>query len=55
MLSKYINKAIRYAKYELLTEDNSIYGEIPHSDINKIFLMKILKQANLSKEEWISL
>lgn len=29
MLLEYIDKAMRHAKYELLSDDNSYYGEIP--------------------------
>ena len=29
MLNKYIEKALRQAKYEILSDDNSFYGEIP--------------------------
>ncbi|CAN5258255.1 hypothetical protein BH20ACI1_BH20ACI1_17510 [soil metagenome] len=28
MLSRYIQKALRQAKYEILSDDNSFYGEI---------------------------
>lgn len=28
MLNKYIQKALRQAKYEILSDDNSFYGEI---------------------------
>ena len=30
MLVKYIQAALRHAKYELLAADGSFYGEIPH-------------------------
>jgi predicted RNase H-like HicB family nuclease len=29
MLTHYIQTAMRYAKYEILTDDGSYYGEIP--------------------------
>ena len=29
MLQNYINKALNRAKYEILPEDGSVYGEIP--------------------------
>ncbi|MBU1106260.1 MAG: type II toxin-antitoxin system HicB family antitoxin [Candidatus Riflebacteria bacterium] len=29
MLTKYIEAALKHAKYELLEEDNCFYGEIP--------------------------
>ena len=29
MLSEYLRAAMRHAKYELLSEDGSFYGEIP--------------------------
>lgn len=29
MLNKYIQKALHKAKYEILSDDNSFYGEIP--------------------------
>lgn len=29
MLSQYINAAMRQAKYEILSDDGSFYGEIP--------------------------
>jgi predicted RNase H-like HicB family nuclease len=32
MLTDYINAALRRAKYEILTEDGTFYGEIPGFD-----------------------
>jgi predicted RNase H-like HicB family nuclease len=29
MIQEYIQKALKYAKYEILSDDNSVYAEIP--------------------------
>ncbi len=56
MLLEYITEAIRLAKYEILTDDNSFYGEIP--GFNGVYahantLIDCQKQLQEILEEWI--
>lgn len=56
MLISYIEKAMHHAKYEILSEDNSYYGEIP--ECNGVYayasnLEDCRKQLQEVLEDWI--
>jgi predicted RNase H-like HicB family nuclease len=56
MLSKYIETALRQAKYEILSDDNSFYGEIPGFQgvyANAANLEDCRNQLAEVLEEWI--
>lgn len=56
MLSKYISSAMRKAKYEILQDDNSYYGEIPgFSGVysNADSLEKCRDELEEVLEEWL--
>ncbi len=56
MLSDYIQIAMRKAKYEILTDDNSFYGEIPLLEgvyANAATLEECREQLAEVLEEWI--
>ena len=56
MLIKYIQAALRQAKYEILDDDGSFYGEIPLCNgvyANASTLEECRKQLEEALEEWI--
>jgi predicted RNase H-like HicB family nuclease len=56
MLSKYIETALRQAKYEILSDDNNFYGEIPGFQgvyANAANLEDCRNQLAEVLEEWI--
>jgi predicted RNase H-like HicB family nuclease len=56
MLTDYIRAAMRHAKYELLLEDGSFYGEIPGFQgvlANSELLESCREQLEEVLEEWI--
>jgi predicted RNase H-like HicB family nuclease len=56
MLMKYIKAAIRHAKYEILSDDGSFYGEIPVCEgvyANATSLEECRDQLEEVLEEWI--
>lgn len=56
MLLEYIDAAMKKAKYEIITEDNSYYGEIPGFDgvyANEDSLEKCRAILREVLEEWI--
>ena len=56
MLMKYIQTALRHAKYEILTDDGSFYGEIPVCNgvyANAMTLEECREQLEEVLEEWI--
>ena len=56
MLMKYIRAAIRHAKYEILSDDDSFYGEIPMCEgvyANALSLEECRDQLEEVLEEWI--
>ncbi|MDM8550613.1 hypothetical protein QUF72_11060 [Desulfobacterales bacterium HSG2] len=56
MLTEYINTALRYAKYDILQDDGSFYGEIPVCNgvyANADTLEECRKQLIEILEEWI--
>jgi predicted RNase H-like HicB family nuclease len=58
MLSKYINAAMNNAKYDILTDDRSFYGEIPGFTgvyANEETLEFCRDQLEEILEEWILL
>ena len=58
MLTKYIQTALRHAKYEILDDDGSFYGEIPLCNgvyANASTLEKCREQLEEVLEEWILL
>ena len=58
MLTKYIQAAMRKAKYEILPEDGSFYGEIPGFQgvyANADQLEKCREELEEILEEWILL
>ena len=58
MLTKYIQAAMRKAKYEILPDDGSFYGEIPGFDgvyANTDQLEKCREELEEILEEWILL
>jgi len=55
-LINYINEAMKKAKYEILSDDNSYYGEIPGFDgvyANASTLEKCREELKEVLEEWI--
>ncbi len=58
MLTSYIRAAMRRAKYEILPDDNSFYGEIPGFDgvyANATTLEACREELEEVLEEWILL
>ena len=58
MLTKYIQTALRQAKYEILDDDGSFYGEIPPCNgvyANAKTLEECREQLEEVLEEWILL
>ena len=58
MLTKYIQTALRRAKYEILDDDGSFYGEIPVCNgvySNASTLEECREQLEEVLEEWILL
>lgn len=56
MLTKYIEAALRRAKYEILSDDASFYGEIPGFDgvyANSDTLEVCRRELEEVLEEWI--
>jgi predicted RNase H-like HicB family nuclease len=56
MLTDYINAALRRAKYEILTEDGTFYGEIPGFDgvyANAPTLEECRSELMSALEDWI--
>jgi predicted RNase H-like HicB family nuclease len=56
MLTKYIEAAMRRAKYEILSDDASFYGEIPGFDgvyANSDSLEECRRELEEVLEEWI--
>lgn len=56
MLMKYIQTAMRHAKYEILSDDGSFYGEIPICEgvyANAASLEECREQLEEVLEEWI--
>jgi predicted RNase H-like HicB family nuclease len=56
MLTKYIQTALRQAKYEILDDDGSFYGEIPSCNgvyANAATLEECREQIEEVLEEWI--
>jgi predicted RNase H-like HicB family nuclease len=58
MLIEYTQAALRHAKYEILSDDKSYYGEIPGFDgvlANAPTLEECRKQLTEVLEEWVLL
>jgi len=56
MLKRYIQAALQHAKYEILTDDGSFYGEIPACNgvyANAPTLEECREQLEEVLEEWI--
>lgn len=56
MLTQYLNKAMEYARYEILNDDKSFYGEIhecPGVYANAITLEECRKELEEVLEEWL--
>ena len=56
MLTTYIRDAMRQAKYEILTDDGTFYGEIPGFDgvyANAVALEACREELEEVLEEWI--
>lgn len=56
MLTKYIQKAMEHARYEILSDDNSFYGEIPECRgvyANAHTLEECRNELEGTLEEWI--
>jgi predicted RNase H-like HicB family nuclease len=56
MLTHYIRAAMQQAKYEILTDDRSFYGEIPGFDgvyANAVTLESCREELEEVLEEWI--
>jgi len=56
MLTKYMKTALRQAKYEILADDGSFYGEIPSCNgvyANAATLEECREQIEEVLEEWI--
>ena len=56
MLNKYIQKALHKAKYEILSDDNTFYGEIPEFQgvyANAAMLEDCRDELAEVLEEWI--
>ena len=58
MITMYIQKAMEHARYEILSDDNSFYGEIPNCPgvyANADTLEACRKELEAILEEWILL
>lgn len=58
MLSKYISSVMKKAKYEILKDDNTFYGEIPGFNgvyANSNTLEKCREELEEVLEEWLFL
>ncbi len=58
MRDEYINTAISKAKYEILSDDNTYYGEIPGFDgiyANVVSLEECRRELEEILEEWVLL
>ena len=58
MLTKYIQAALRHAKYEILEDDGSFYGEISVCNgvfVNATTLEECRDQLEEALEEWMLL
>ena len=58
MLTKYIHTALRHAKYEILDDHGSFYGEIPVCNgvyANAMTIEECREQLEEVLEEWILL
>ena len=56
MLTKYIHEALRRAKYEILSDDGTFYGEIPAFEgvyANASTLEECREELEEVLEEWI--
>jgi len=56
MLSEYIHAALRHAKYEILADDGSYYGEIPSCNgvyANAGTLEECREELREVLEEWV--
>lgn len=56
MLTKYIQKAMEHAHYEILSDDGTFYGEIPECPgvyANAVTLEKCRYELDEVLEEWI--
>ena len=56
MLTEYLHAAMRQAKYELLPEDSTFYGEIPNFQgvyANASTLERCREELNQVLEEWV--
>ena len=56
MLTKYLQRAMRHAKYEILSDDGTYYGEIPAFDgvyANAGTLEECREELEEVLEEWI--
>jgi predicted RNase H-like HicB family nuclease len=56
MLTQYLRAALHQAKYEILTDDGSFYGEIPGFDgvyANAVTLESCREELEEVLEEWI--
>lgn len=56
MIRQYINRAMEQAKYEILSDDQSFYGEVPACRgvyANAKSLEKCRKELEETLEEWI--
>ena len=56
MLTKFINKAMEHARYEILSDDNSFYGEIhecPGVYASADTLEECRKELEEVLEEWL--
>lgn len=56
MITQYIQKAMEHARYEILSDDGSFYGEIPECQgvyANSCTLEKCRNELGEVLEEWI--
>lgn len=56
MITQYIQKAMEHARYEILSDDGSFYGEIPECQgvyANACTLEKCRNELEEVLEEWI--
>lgn len=56
MISEYIDTAMRHAKYEILQDDGSYYGEIPECNgvyANAALLEDCREELQEVLEEWV--
>jgi predicted RNase H-like HicB family nuclease len=56
MILDYISKAMNHAKYEILPDDNTFYGEIPECNgvyANAVTLEECRNQLSEVLEEWL--